>query len=80
MRSFAGRDICPSRISSTTSSCTSSRSPDGSNRSPGRRNSDLLKDKILVTAFYQPSTRTRLAHEAPCIGSAGTSTVSQTPR
>lgn len=28
-----------------------------------RRNSDLLKDKTLVTAFYQPSTRTRLAHE-----------------
>jgi aspartate carbamoyltransferase catalytic subunit len=29
-----------------------------------RRNTDLLKDKSLVTAFYQPSTRTRLAHEA----------------
>ncbi len=29
-----------------------------------RRNIDLLKDKTLVTAFYQPSTRTRLAHEA----------------
>ena len=29
-----------------------------------RRNSDLLKDKTLLTAFYQPSTRTRLAHEA----------------
>ncbi len=29
-----------------------------------RRNSDLLKDKILVTAFYQPSTRTRLATES----------------
>jgi aspartate carbamoyltransferase catalytic subunit len=29
-----------------------------------RQNSDLLKDKTLVTAFYQPSTRTRLAHEA----------------
>ncbi|MDD5467563.1 MAG: aspartate carbamoyltransferase [Anaerolineales bacterium] len=29
-----------------------------------RRNSDLLKEKTLVTAFYQPSTRTRLAHEA----------------
>jgi aspartate carbamoyltransferase catalytic subunit len=28
------------------------------------RNSDLLKEKTLVTAFYQPSTRTRLAHEA----------------
>ncbi len=29
-----------------------------------RRNTDLLAGKILVTAFYQPSTRTRLAHEA----------------
>ena len=30
----------------------------------GRRNVDLLAGKTLVTAFYQPSTRTRLAHEA----------------
>lgn len=29
-----------------------------------RRDSDMLKEKTLVTAFYQPSTRTRLAHEA----------------
>jgi aspartate carbamoyltransferase catalytic subunit len=29
-----------------------------------RRNADLLKDKTLLTAFYQPSTRTRLATEA----------------
>jgi aspartate carbamoyltransferase catalytic subunit len=29
-----------------------------------RRNSTLLAEKTLVTAFYQPSTRTRLAHEA----------------
>jgi aspartate carbamoyltransferase catalytic subunit len=29
-----------------------------------RRNCDLLRHKTLVTAFYQPSTRTRLAHEA----------------
>ena len=29
-----------------------------------RRNVDLLAEKTLVTAFYQPSTRTRLAHEA----------------
>lgn len=29
-----------------------------------RRNSDLLAEKTLLTAFYQPSTRTRLAHEA----------------
>ncbi len=29
-----------------------------------RKNVDLCADKTLVTAFYQPSTRTRLAHEA----------------
>ncbi len=29
-----------------------------------RRNTDLLAEKTLVTAFYQPSTRTRLAHES----------------
>jgi aspartate carbamoyltransferase catalytic subunit len=29
-----------------------------------RKNGDLLKEKTLVTAFYQPSTRTRLATEA----------------
>ena len=29
-----------------------------------RRNSDLLREKALLTAFYQPSTRTRLATEA----------------
>ena len=29
-----------------------------------RQNADLLTDKTLLTAFYQPSTRTRLATEA----------------
>jgi aspartate carbamoyltransferase catalytic subunit len=29
-----------------------------------RRNGDLLKERTLLTAFYQPSTRTRLATEA----------------
>ena len=29
-----------------------------------RRNTDLLADKTLLTAFYQPSTRTRLSTEA----------------
>ncbi len=28
-----------------------------------RKNVEMLKEKTLVTAFYQPSTRTRLAHE-----------------
>lgn len=30
----------------------------------GRRNVDMLKEKTMVVAFYQPSTRTRIAHEA----------------
>ncbi|MGA9193232.1 MAG: aspartate carbamoyltransferase [Anaerolineales bacterium] len=29
-----------------------------------RRNTDLLAHKTMLTAFYQPSTRTRMAHEA----------------
>ena len=42
-----------------------SRSPNGCGRiAEERKNSDLLADKTLVTAFYQPSTRTRLATEA----------------
>jgi aspartate carbamoyltransferase catalytic subunit len=36
-----------------------------------RQMSDLLKNKILVTAFYQPSTRTRLAHEAAMLRLGG---------
>ena len=36
-----------------------------------RQKSDLLADKILVTAFYQPSTRTRLAHEAAMLRLGG---------
>ncbi|MDX1600376.1 MAG: aspartate carbamoyltransferase [Anaerolineales bacterium] len=36
-----------------------------------RKNTDLLSEKTLVTAFYQPSTRTRLAHEAAMIRLGG---------
>ncbi len=36
-----------------------------------RRNSEMLREKTLVTAFYQPSTRTRLAHEAGMIRLGG---------
>jgi aspartate carbamoyltransferase catalytic subunit len=36
-----------------------------------RRNTDLLKCKTLCTAFYQPSTRTRLATEAAMLRLGG---------
>jgi aspartate carbamoyltransferase catalytic subunit len=36
-----------------------------------RRNVELLAEKTLVTAFYQPSTRTRLAHEAAMLRLGG---------
>ncbi len=39
-----------------------------------RQNSDLLSGKTLVTAFYQPSMRTRLAHEAGMIRLGGSVT------
>ena len=36
-----------------------------------RKNVDLLKEKVMVTAFYQPSTRTRLAHETAMLRLGG---------
>jgi len=36
-----------------------------------RKNTDILKEKTLVTAFYQPSTRTRLAHESAMLRLGG---------
>ncbi len=36
-----------------------------------RQQSNILEGKILVTAFYQPSTRTRLAHEAAMLRLGG---------
>jgi len=39
-----------------------------------RTNTDLLADKTMVTAFYQPSTRTRLAHEAAMLRLGGSVT------
>jgi aspartate carbamoyltransferase catalytic subunit len=36
-----------------------------------RKNTNLLADKSMVTAFYQPSTRTRLAHEAAMLRLGG---------
>ncbi len=65
MRSFKGRDILSLKgferheFLRVFEVCDELR-PHAANR----RNCDLLKDKTLLTAFYQPSTRTRLATEA----------------
>jgi aspartate carbamoyltransferase catalytic subunit len=65
MRSFAGRDILSLKdferqeFFRVFDVCDELK-PIADNR----QNSDLCADKTLVTAFYQPSTRTRLAHEA----------------
>ena len=65
MRSFAGRDILSLKEFERQEfflvfEIAERLEPIARNR----QNSDLCKDKTLVTAFYQPSTRTRLAHEA----------------
>ena len=65
MRSFAGRDILSLKDFERQEffrvfEIAERMEPIARNR----RNVDLLKEKTLVTAFYQPSTRTRLAHEA----------------
>ncbi len=65
MRSFAGRDILSLKDFERQEffrvfEIAERLEPIARNR----QNSDLLKNKTLVTAFYQPSTRTRLAHEA----------------
>ena len=65
MRSFIGRDILSlkdferAEFFRIFDVCDMLR-PHAENR----RNTDLLKEKTLLTAFYQPSTRTRLATEA----------------
>lgn len=65
MRSFAGRDILSLKefereeYFHVFEVCDELR-----HFAANRRNGDLLKDKTLLTAFYQPSTRTRLATEA----------------
>ncbi len=65
MRSFAGRDILSLKEFERQEFF---RIFDIADRlkpiADNRQNSDLCADKTLVTAFYQPSTRTRLAHEA----------------
>src|SRR5574342_302851 len=65
MRSFAGRDILSLKEFARQEffrvfEIAARLEPIARNR----KNSDLLKDKTLVAAFYQPSTRTRLAHES----------------
>ena len=65
MRSFAGRDILSLKEFERNEFEHVFQVADGLEPiARERRNSDLLAHKSLVTAFYQPSTRTRLAHEA----------------
>ena len=65
MRSFLGRDILSLKGFAREEYYRVFEVADGLEPfARNRRNTDLLKDKTLVTAFYQPSTRTRLAHEA----------------
>lgn len=72
MRSFAGRDILSLKDFERNEffrvfEVAEQLEPIARNR----RNVDLLKEKTLVTAFYQPSTRTRLAHESAMIRLGG---------
>jgi aspartate carbamoyltransferase catalytic subunit len=72
MRSFAGRDILSLKDFERNEffrvfETAEKHEPISRNR----RNSDMQREKTLVTAFYQPSTRTRLAHEAGMIRLGG---------
>ncbi len=72
MRSFAGRDILSLKEFERNEffrifEVAEILEPIARNR----KNTDLLKEKTLVTAFYQPSTRTRLAHEAAMLRLGG---------
>jgi aspartate carbamoyltransferase catalytic subunit len=65
MRSFAGRDILSLKDMERDEYFQIFRVADDMLPvAEKRRNTDLLKDKTLLTAFYQPSTRTRMATEA----------------
>ncbi len=65
MRSFAGRDILSLKDMERDEFFQVFRVADEmAPIAEKRRNIDLLKDKTLLTAFYQPSTRTRMATEA----------------
>ncbi|MFV1858862.1 MAG: aspartate carbamoyltransferase [Anaerolineales bacterium] len=72
MRSFAGRDILSLKGFERAEYFRVFETADRlAHIARDRRNSDLLAGKILVTAFYQPSTRTRLAHEAAMLRLGG---------
>jgi aspartate carbamoyltransferase catalytic subunit len=65
MRSFIGRDILSLKEFSRDEFFRVFQVADDLREfARDRRNTDLLKDKTLLTAFYQPSTRTRLSTEA----------------
>jgi aspartate carbamoyltransferase catalytic subunit len=65
MRSFAGRDILSlNGLSRSEFEHVFAVADELEPIARRRRNTDLLADRTLVTAFYQASTRTRLAHEA----------------
>ncbi|HEY5520503.1 MAG TPA: aspartate carbamoyltransferase [Candidatus Limnocylindrales bacterium] len=65
MRSFLGRDILGLKDFSREEFFRVFEVADSLREfAVNRRNTDLLKDKTLLTAFYQPSTRTRLSTEA----------------
>jgi len=65
MRSFAGRDILSLRDFERADYFRIFEVADElKSYATDRRDTDLLKNKTLLTAFYQPSTRTRLATEA----------------
>ena len=65
MRSFAGRDILSLKDFERDEYLRVFEVAEQlKHHARDRRNGDLLKDKTLLTAFYQPSTRTRLATEA----------------
>ncbi len=75
MRSFAGRDILSLKGFERSEyfrlfEVADRLAPIARNR----QNTDLLKAKTLVTAFYQPSTRTRLAHESAMLRLGGSVT------
>lgn len=65
MRSFAGRDILSLKDFERNEFFHILQVADELEPiARSRKNIDMLKEKTMVTAFYQPSTRTRLAHEA----------------